>query len=306
MCRSDDGKVSALTVLVKAVAILAGLAVLVGFAGKWHPIGDSLAVFRVEFTVTCALATIWSDGSRLIRWGITVLCLGLFTTHVVKSVQWGTSDFDFTLYQQNLLFNRSDDGAGVLEVVRQRLPDFVTFQEVSVTNRPILDALRPDYPSQHLCPLGDALGEAVLSRHPKIEGSGFCSARDGLAGMQVETPFGPVWVVSVHLSWPWPKGQADHVKQVLPYLKTLDGPIVMAGDFNAVAWSYTLRQVQSASGTKRVGPYRASFHLPVIGLPIGIDHVLTTPGYAQTVSRLDKNGSDHHGLWAELSRPSHD
>ncbi len=306
MCRSDDGKVSGLTVLVKAVAILAGLAVLGGFAGKWYPVGDSLAVFRVEFTVICALAIIWSTWPKLIRWGVTVLCLGILAVHVFNAMPSGQSGGDLTLYQQNLLFNRGDKGAGAIDVVRQRLPDFVTFQEVSVTNRPILDALRPDYPSQHLCPLGDDLGEAVLSSHPKIAGSEFCSTRDGLAGMQVQTPFGPIWVVSVHLSWPWPKGQAHQVTQILPHLERLDGQIVIAGDFNAVAWSHTLSQMQTVSGTKRIGPYMVSFYLPMVGLPIGIDHVLTSLDTSNTVTRLDISGSDHHGLWASFSRSIHD
>ncbi len=297
---------SGLAVLVKAVAVLTGLAVLASFCGRWHPVGDALAVFRIENTVVCALAVIWTGWPRMIRWSIATLCLGLLMTHVSKSLQWDTVDSDFTLYQQNLLFSRTDSGAGVFAVMRHRQPDFATFQEVSALNRPILDTLRPDYPAQHLCPLGKDLGEAVLSRHPKIKGSGFCSTRDGLAGMQVQTPLGPIWVVSVHLNWPWPKGQARQVAQLLPHLQDLSGPIVIAGDFNAVAWSQTLHELQNASGTKRIGPYLASFHLPRIGLPIGIDHVLTSSGAEQSVVRLGKSGSDHHGLWAHFSRSKND
>ncbi len=306
MCQRYDTKVRGFMVLVKAVAVLSAILVLLGFGGRIHPIGDSCAVFRVELTILCALTVIWTNWPRAVRWPLVGMCLAVLTVHVVRGVQTGGSGEDFTLYQQNLLFDRTDGGAGAIETLGRLQPDFITFQEVSDINRPILDLLLPDYPSQQFCPLGDFLGEAVLSRFPAVPDSGFCSARDGLAGLQLETPHGPVWLVSVHLNWPWPKGQAAQIAQLIPDLKRLQGHVVLAGDFNSVAWSHAVSQIADASGTQRIGPYQGSFHLPKVALPIGIDHVLTSPAYAQTVWSLGKNGSDHNGLWAKLTRSKHD
>jgi endonuclease/exonuclease/phosphatase (EEP) superfamily protein YafD len=182
-----------------------------------------------------------------------------------------------------------------LSLIHDTAPDFIVFQEVSDSNRPILDQLRDAYPFQIDCPLDSNLGEAVLSRHPSVAGTGFCSGRDGLAAMQVRTPNGLVWAASVHLSWPWPKGQAAQVDQILPDVARLSGPAVMAGDFNAAAWSHTVSRMGAASGTQRRGPYRASFHLPALGWPVGLDHVLASSDFSTAVRRMPKAGSDHHG-----------
>lgn len=290
-----------MTVLVKAVAILIGGGLMAGYLGALHPAGDSFAVFRLELALLFALAVIWTAWPRLLRWPLASLAMGIVPFHVVKGAGPDVaSDYDVTLYQQNMLFNRADGGAGLLDNIARVQPDIITLQEVSQRNRAVLDELRADYPFQHLCPVGPLLGEAVLSRFPVMSGSAFCSNRDGLAGVQFVTPQGPVWVVSVHLNWPWPMGQAQQVDALLPDLQRLDGAAILAGDFNAVAWSLTLARMSQASGAKRVGPWFKSFDLP-LGLPIGIDHVLSTGPNAQHAFTIAKNGSDHHGVVARLS-----
>lgn len=300
MCRPDDTKVRDVQFIVKAIAWMAGLALAVGVGGAVHPMGDSWAVFRVEIAVVFALSVIWTDWSKQIRWGLAGLVFGLLGWHVLQSRAAALVQSDLTLFQQNLLFDRADGGAPILAMIQKTAPDFIVFQEVSDRNRPILKQLRGDYPFQQDCPLASNLGEAVLSRHPMVAGTGFCSRRDGLAAMQVRTPDGPVWIGSVHLSWPWPKGQAAQVDQILPDMARLTGPAVLAGDFNAVAWSHTVARIGAATGTTRRGPFRATFHLPVFGLPVGLDHVLTSPDFSAMVQRTPKAGGDHHGSLTHL------
>ena len=299
MVRGGDGP-------VRFVAGILGVLLLASYLGALHPVGDSLAVIRVPLALLTALAVIWTVWPPVLRWPVALGLLGLVAWHLLARVPTGAaSDHDFTLYQQNLLFDRKDAGA-FLEAIAKRAPDFVTLQEVSDANLSILVALAKSHPHQHHCPLNPWVGEAVLSRHPKVPGSEFCSDPDGLAGMQVETPFGPIWLVSVHLRWPWPHGQAAQVDGVLPFLDALEGHVILAGDFNAVAWSHTLRRMARASGTERIGPHLHSFARLPVPVHIGIDHVLTTPTYAQEVRRTPLLGSDHYGLFARLTRPRHD
>jgi endonuclease/exonuclease/phosphatase (EEP) superfamily protein YafD len=108
----------------------------------------------------------------------------------------------------------------------------------------------------------------------------------------------PVWIVSVHLHWPWPYGQQDHVAELLPVLAGLEGPAVVAGDFNMVRWAHSVRQIAAAARVVPAGPSNGTFlgFAPLLHLPI--DHAFSPAG-----GRLDLRpalGSDHLGLLARL------
>ncbi|WGW02454.1 endonuclease/exonuclease/phosphatase family protein [Tropicibacter oceani] len=283
---------------MKLVSAVLGLLVLAGFCGALHPAGDTLAVFRAPLLVLFALAVIWSAWPRRLRWPLAGLAiLGLLPHAGVVGADAGTGAAGgVTLYQQNLLWKRSES-AEWLAAVRAARPDFLTLQEVSAPNLALLEALRPLYPYQQFCPLRGKLGEAVLSRHPIVPGSGFCSKRDGFAALQADPGSGPVWVVSMHLNWPWPSLQWTQVEALLPELERLQGPVILGGDLNAVAWSHSVAQLQAATRTRRVGGYVSTFTLPWFPMPIGIDHVLAPEGRGH-VTALEPLGSDHRGLWA--------
>ena len=280
----------------RLAAFATGSALLGGFLGALHPLGDSLAVFRVPLAVVFALAVIWTDWPRPLRWplaGLALLLLGWHAWQGLRPQEAGR----LILYQQNLRFDRAES-AEWLEAVRASGAEVVTLQEVSPANLPLLDALRDLYPHQQHCPVAGFLGEAVLSRLPVEAGSGWCSARDGVAGLRVQTWAGPVWVLSVHLEWPWPHGQARQVDALLPALGALEGPVVVGGDFNAVAWSHTVRRIGLAVGAARIGRHGSTFRLPKVGFPVGIAHVLGPAGGAVAVQ--PRLGSDHQGLLARV------
>lgn len=288
-------------VLVIGLVVALALLVVVGYTGAFHPAGDSFAVFRLPLVVLLALTVIWTPWSRRIRWTISGLCLIILGQAAWNGVERHPSSTDLTLLQHNILFKRQggEDWLGYVTAVN---PDVLTLQEVSVANLALVDQLSESYPYRQHCPFRSHLGETVLSRYPKIEGTGFCSTRDGLAGMRVETPKGPVWIVSLHVSWPWPYGQAPQITQILPHLEKLDGPVILAGDFNAVAWSHAVDRVGSAFGGTRMGAWVNTFDLPKIGLPVGIDHVLATPEhFAVSVTAQPRLGSDHKGLLARVT-----
>lgn len=289
--------------MVRFVAFCGMALVIASYGGALHPLGDSLAVFRVPLVVTTALAVIWTDWPRRLRWPLALLALGILGGHLRDRLPGETPAPDLVLYQQNLLWNRTEDLA-FLAQVRAAQPDLMTLQEAFSRNQPLVEALKEDLPYAHQCPKS---GEAVLSRFAAVPGSAFCSTPDGLAGMQVETPFGRVWLVSVHLNWPWPYRQMPQVDTLVPWLERLDGPVILSGDFNAVAWSRTVRRMARASGTALVGPDVHSFTGLPLPMFLGIDHVLTTPAAGvQQVIQMPEAGSDHHGLLALLKAPAHD
>ncbi len=116
--------------------------------------------------------------------------------------------------------------------------------------------------------------------------------------MQVEGPQGRLWLVSIHLHWPWPYRQAAQLATLVPMIEGLDGPTVIAGDFNMVRWSTALGALRTAGRVRNAGPVRGTYPQfgPLLVLPI--DHVLAPGG--GTVALRPLLGSDHLGLVAEV------
>ncbi len=272
----------------------AALGLAAGFLGALHPAGDAFAVLRLQFGAAAVLLALLLRlaGARA---GLVLAALvsgavapGVWAGYAAEEAPGG----GLTLYQKNLSF-RMADPAAVVEDIRAVGPDMVTLQEVTERNLAVLTVLADTLPTQHVCPFARVGGVAVASRFPAVAGSATCAGGRGLAAVQVETPEGPVWLVSIHLHWPWPYRQPDQIADLVPVLQSLDGPVVLGGDFNMVPWGHALRRIERATATRRAGPAHDTFpHFRAV--PLAIDHVLAPRG--GTVLPRPMLGSDHRGL----------
>lgn len=290
------------------IALLCAALWLASWAGMVHGLGDSLATFRPFWVLGVVLCGGFA-GLAGRRGGGALVLLGLAAAGIT-AVTWGahrsvTIAQDgpapvLRLYQNNLLF-RLDDPQPTLDSIAALSPDVITFQEVSPQNEPILETLRATYPHQVLCPYGPVGGTAVLSRLPVSAPPLPCRAGTGIAGLRVATQAGPVWVVSVHLPWPFPYDVPAQLASVEAGLAELDGDIVVAGDFNIVAGTHRLRRVARAAGAHRIGGWTPTFGFLRRydgGYPFQIDHILSNrPG---TTALAPRTRSDHHPLVAVI------
>lgn len=275
---------------------------LASFLGWLHPIGDSLAVFRLWLAVPPVVAAVVMVVAGYRRTGlaviiaIVVLVLPILSDHLPVAVV----PADYALYQKNLFF-RSDSQTGLIADIADGKPDFITFQEVSPGNIQILDDLSHDYPSRLFCPFAAVGGTAVLSRWPLLKGQILCG--QGFAAMEVKTPAGAVWLVSLHLHWPYPKGQKQQLDRMVPELSGLKGPVILGGDFNMVPWSHALRRIENATGTRQALPVHYTLRLVRRKLALlPLDHILIpTDATAVSVIRRPTFRSDHHGILARFS-----
>ncbi|MBV2361382.1 endonuclease/exonuclease/phosphatase family protein [Thalassococcus sp. CAU 1522] len=279
--------------LVIIVAALLGGLLAGSFAGALHPAGDSLAVFRLPIAVLFALVVTWSDWPRRLRWPLAALALVPVAQILALKAEAGPEGI-VTVYQRNLLFKNTEIEAIAADIA-EHLPDVITLQEVSDHNAALLDRLAVSHPHRVFCRFTGWSGMAVLSRYPAE--TEICSDGRGLAGLKVTLPEGPVWVLSLHLHWPWPHGQSGQRDALLPVLAGLDAPVILGGDFNMVPWSHNLRAIARTTQTRRAGPLAPT--LVIRGVPLPIDHVLA-PGGGR-VQVLPRLGSDHLGLLARVS-----
>lgn len=281
----------------RVLVATAGAVLVASYAGSLHSVGDSLAVFRpiLLWGVIVSGVLVWRWRVAQVLIIISIVC-GAFHFGAMVPHARVPGAADFTIYQKNMLF-LPRDRTELIADIRAVGADVVTLQEVSHANLPTLAALRAPYLYQMLCN-GHTVGAvAVLSKTP-LTGQD-CSDHYGFARAVTQVKGQVVQVIAIHLHWPWPYGQRDHLLQLLETMAPLDGAqTVVAGDFNMVASGRAIAWVEQATMTERVGPLVKTFDL--FGYPLGIDHVLATGGSADLTVR-PQLGSDHYGLVAGVS-----
>jgi endonuclease/exonuclease/phosphatase (EEP) superfamily protein YafD len=200
---------------------------------------------------------------------------------------------DIVHYQKNILANAADYDALAKDILTVR-PDTVSLQEVSLNDTRILDLLKDAYPFQQYCPVSFPAGVAVLSRWPIVESSRTCFDGWGIAGFQVDLPDGRAWVLSAHVQVFF-HGHRDVILQhLLPELRTLAGPVIMAGDFNSQPTATSTQLLAKAAGAQRIGqPVQSFFMWDWYG--VAIDHIMATGGIGQ-IEQRPRFGSDHMGV----------
>jgi endonuclease/exonuclease/phosphatase (EEP) superfamily protein YafD len=296
----DDDDGGLLAEFVGLGLVLAIFLVLLGFLGGLFAFGDSFAVGRgpaVAAVLVLAIAASYFGMRVAAFWSILfALYAG---TPVILATLWPGPAGEFTLYQKNMRFDNHH--LNELEAdIRAANPFALTLQEVSDPNRALLSSLSDLLPNQLVCPFATVGSTAVATRLPPVPGATICAP--GLAAMQVvwkETQREvPVWIVAVHLHWPWPNDQAKQAMALREVLAGLEGPVIMAGDFNMVSWGASVSGLASASRTIAAGPSPGTYtgFDPVFRLPI--DHAFGPNG--GRIALRPELGSDHLGLFVRL------
>lgn len=272
------------------------LALVGGYLGFLHPLGDSLAVGRGFAAAAVLLLAVFASFAGLRMAAFVSMLLALLTgAQVLLAHNWPGVPGRYTIYQKNMMYRNAELPA--LEAdIRAANAQIVTLQEVTKPNAAMLARLADLYPTQHICPGGRVGGPALLTRLEPVPGTAFCGPN--LAALQVVSGEERFWLVSVHLHWPWPYTQADHVDLLLPVLDRLEGPVVMGGDFNMVRWANSVTRLAQIVGTRPAGPAFGSYIGLTSLVPLPIDHVFATQGGKATLRPA--LGSDHLGILAAV------
>lgn len=275
--------------------------VWVGFLGAIFPLGDSLAVFRIELTVLLAIfgAIAFVLGRSFIPpvAVITVLVSGLSLWPYAGGTP-SVPAADIQMQQHNLLYgNRETDS--FLDHIRMTLPDVLTLQEFRDQNAALIPEIVESHPNHHVC-LYDTGGVGVFARRLGPVIASGCAENTRMAWLRIDTAAGPVTFVSVHLFWPFPRAQFWQVQLYEAEIAALPRPLVIGGDFNMVPWAASVRRVADVAGGRIPRGMAATYHHKGRWPAFRIDHVIVPEDAAVDVTRIGKLGSDHNGLWARI------
>lgn len=201
----------------------------------------------------------------------------------------------------------NDDVEALRASIEAADPDVIVLIELGSDLSGRLDEVLEGYPYRtDPVAQGERLNRAIIAaRFPITE---FGRRADGLHAVMArgETPVGPMTFIVTHLTRPWPFeyqwGQINQVDALTQRVAEVDGPVLIAGDFNSVTTGRIGRMIRSdmdlvaAPGWPGTWPSQAPSPLGMT-----IDQVYVTRDLAVRSRRLgDANGSDHRPVVTEI------
>ena len=221
-------------------------------------------------------------------------------------------DRRFRFVVSNVLMENRE-GDRWLSVIRDADPDVVAAVETDGWWAETARALADDYPHHVEVPQDDTYGMLVYSKLPldSVEVRHLVEQEVPSLFLTVRLRSGePITLVVLHPRPPRPDIQQDSdlrdAELVLAGrdVAQQEGPVVVGGDLNDVAWSHTTRLFQELSGLldPRVGRGTYStFHADHWWLRYPLDHVFHSKHFAlRELRRLDHVGGDHFPILIEL------
>lgn len=311
-----DGRLRRLTALSLVVLLAGPLAIAAaGLSGFGHRWVDILAQFTAPALIGATLICLVALALRL--WPVAAaggVVLGLIV--IAGLPQWAPARGQpepgasvVTLYFANLYMG-NDDVAAISRSIAEADADIVVLVEMSDAAAERIDDLLADYPHRAIevrpsGRLGDRI--TIASRHPLTPHAPVESEAPHVAAT-VQTSLGPIDVLGVHLTRPWPyQFQWAQIRQVMDLTALVNDaahPVVMAGDFNSVSSARIGRQIRTDMGLSPApgwpGTWPAQTPAP---LAITIDQIYHGPSLALLDRRLGRRtGSDHRPVIVRLTR----
>lgn len=206
----------------------------------------------------------------------------------------------------NLLQTNMGSGREIASFIENSGADVALIMEAGPI-KPFFAEIEKTYPYRTQCTRPGACDVYLLSKSPLIDPqvnsmSRIWENRLIVAGTVISGQ--QVTIVGAHMTKPYFDDFAEDEAFVMGRaISRHEGPLVLAGDFNAAAWSQNIDRLARAQ--KLIPPpfYAATWPIRLGPFGVPIDNMWTRgPLYISSIAALeDSFGSNHRGLMAELS-----
>ena len=211
------------------------------------------------------------------------------------------------VYQHNREPNRC------LNCINEYWPDTVILVETDEWWKAQLSALEKEYPYKVMKPLDNTYGMLLYSRLELINPQVKYLVEEGVPSIhtKVKLPSGDLFeLYCVHPQPPVPQENPRSTERdaelllIAKQAKKCKSPVIVAGDLNDVAWSYTTELFMKISGLldpRRGRGFFNTFHAKHWFLRWPLDHVFCSKHFQLVdMKRLPDIGSDHFPIFVDL------
>jgi len=266
--------------------------------------GDNIAIFDYVVLACLSFSLLYQ-----LKW---IVPYTLFYKREVHREKAPKNDHTISILSSNVFMPNENYDALLTEVEKHK-PDFLVMLESNKRWEENVASIERDYPYTKHCPLENLYGMHLYSKYPFSDVSLRFLIEDDVPSIRLTfTKNGQkVTLFFLHPKPPSPTenetaGPRDaELLLVGKEVANIEGPVIVAGDLNDVAWSPTTRKFKQISGLldPRIG--RAFYntfhaHYPLIKWPL--DHVFHSNHFDLVhVKKLPDIGSDHFPLLTVLS-----
>ena len=211
------------------------------------------------------------------------------------------------VYQENRKANE------YLSIIAACKPDIVLLVEIDLWWQQEMDFLSNDYPHQIKIPLENTYGMLLYSRYELQNEEVKYLVKNDIPSIDtlVKLPSGQlVQLFCLHPEPPVPQENprsTERDKEILLVANRAKGskyPVIVMGDLNDVAWSYTTELFGKISGLldpRRGRGFFNSFNAKYFFLRFPLDHIFCSADFTLSeIKRLDSCGSDHFPMCVDL------
>jgi len=219
----------------------------------------------------------------------------------------------FKLLVSNV-YQDNRDARACLQAIERHDPDIVLLVETDHWWKTQLKELEVRYPCRVLKPLDNTYGMLLFSKLELLDPTIKYLVEDGIPSIhtRAKLPSGDVfYLYCLHPQPPVPQENPQATERDAELLtiakeaKASTLPVVVAGDLNDVAWSYTTELFMKVSGLldpRRGRGFFNTFHAKYWFLRWPLDHIFCSKHFQLiNLMRLPPMGSDHFPILVELA-----
>lgn len=211
------------------------------------------------------------------------------------------------VYQHNKKYN------DYLELVKSCNPDLALFVETDSVWQQKLDEIKSDYPHTLSVPLPNTYGMLLYSKFPLKNGSINYLVEDDIPSIEVDVELVSGQIIKLFCLHPQPPvpqenpRSTERDKEILlvgKKAKDCKVPVIVIGDLNDVAWSYTtalFSKISELLDPRKGRGFYNSFNAKYFFLRFPLDHIFCSADFTLTsIKRMPSCGSDHFPMCVEL------
>ena len=309
--------------LLTSAGLVACVATLFGFLGRFSWFLDLFSHFRVQYLIGLALLSPLLVIGRRRRTAATFLGFACVNLVLVVPLYFGgtNSPADGAPTFRAMLLNvntRLGDAGRVRHVVSAADPDLLVLEEISSQWMADLTWLTNSYPYSIAQPREDNFGIGLFSKFPLVESKVICIGSVDVPSILATANIGGrrLRVIATH---PLPPGgpvysrwRNEQLDQLPEYVRS-SLPVLLLGDLNVTPWNYHFRRLLTRTGLRDsakgygVQPTWPN-HNPFLRIPI--DHCLHSAEIAIVDRAIGEDvSSDHYPVIVDLvlvDRPAED